>query len=247
MTKEIDVIILSNAYTDELRKVTEDCLRSLLESESPQEIFFNVMLIESHKSAPKYDFAQTKTIYPKASFGYHKFMNIGIKQTQSPYVCIANNDLLFHKGWASAILKAFDSDPQLQSACPVCPVHHPTLDIYPFSGIRKGYEVRYEVAGWCILFERSILKTIGKLDEGFKFWFADNDYANTLQKYGIQHALVTDSVVEHLESRTLLTKDEKDQLMLTQGERFYFEYKWGERSWLSYINRERKKFFKKLF
>lgn len=247
MTREIDVIILSNANTDKLRSVTENCITSLLNSENPEEVCLNIIVIESYKAAPPYNFAQTRTIYPRAAFGYHKYMNIGIRQTQSPYVCIANNDLLFQKGWASAILKAFDSDSKLKSACPLCPVHHPTLNIFPNTGIRKGYEVRYEVAGWCILFERSILKITGKLDEGFKFWFADNDYANTLQKHGIQHALVTDSLVEHLESKTLLTKDEKEQFMLTKGERFYFEYKWGERSWFSYINRERKKFFEKLF
>jgi GT2 family glycosyltransferase len=247
MKREVDIIILSKASSKELREVTENGIQSLLDSEDPRQVMLNILVIESDKAAPVYDFPQTRTIYPKTSFGYHKYMNIGIRESSSPYVCIANNDLLFHKGWATAILNAFDADPGLKSACPICPVHHPTLDIHPHTGIRKGHEVRYEVAGWCILFQRSILKITGELDERLKFWFADNDYAYTLMKHGIQHALVTDSLVEHLESRTLLTKDEKDQFMLTQGERFYFEYKWGERSWFSYINRERKKFFKKLF
>jgi GT2 family glycosyltransferase len=243
MTKEVDVIILSKASSEHLRNITENAIRSLLGSEDPKKIFLNILVVESEKDAPVYHFPQTKTIYPKTKFGYHKYMNIGIKQSASPYVCIANNDLIFNKGWATSILNAFDADPDLESASPLCPVHHPTLDIHPQSGIRKGHEVRYEVAGWCIFFKRSILKKIGMLDEKFVFWYADNDYANTLIKYGIQHALVTDSIVEHLESKTLQTKDEKAQILLTKGERFYYEYKWGARSWFSYINYERKKIF----
>lgn len=88
-----------------------------------------------------------------------------------------------------------------------------------------------------------MLKVTGKLDESYKFWFADNDYANTLQKHGIVHALVTNSHVEHLESITLKTKNVKEQHKLTQGERFYYEYKWGGRSYLSYLNYKRKMFF----
>jgi hypothetical protein len=90
-----------------------------------------------------------------------------------------------------------------------------------------------------------MLKTTGKLDPAFKFWFADNDYSNTLQKFGLKHALVTSSIVDHLESRTLKTKTTTEQLELTSRERFYYEYKWGGRSYFSYLNRVRK-FYKEL-
>jgi GT2 family glycosyltransferase len=85
-----------------------------------------------------------------------------------------------------------------------------------------------------------MLKTTGKLDPAFKFWFADNDYSNTLRKHGLKHALVTSSLVDHLESQTLKTKTTTEQMLLTSKERFYYEYKWEGRSFFSYLNRVRK-------
>jgi GT2 family glycosyltransferase len=242
---EIDVVILSYARDEQLQKVTLDALESLHHAENPSDIRFNVIVVESNKQLKPYQYPYSKTIYPWQRFGYHRYMNIGINMTKSKYVCIANNDLLFHKGWAMEILKAFESDPDLQSVSPACSIHHPEHGIALNNGLLYGYEVRKELVGWCILFKRDMLKITGKLDPAFKFWFADNDYANTLEKYGLKHALVTSSIVDHLESRTLKTKSTKEQLELTSRERFYYEYKWKGRSYFSYLNNIRK-FYKNL-
>jgi GT2 family glycosyltransferase len=238
--KKIDIVILSYAGTDTLKKITSQCVESLLHSENPAEIEFNVIVIESMKSLKPFQYPGTKTIYPRRKFGYHRYMNIGIEMSGNPYVCICNNDLIFYPRWASEILKAFEKDASLMSASPACTVHHPAMGFELDSGNYYGYEVRKELIGWCILFKRSILKTTGKLDPGFKFWFADNDYSNTLKKHGIKHALITSSHVDHLESRTLKTKNDVEQRELTSRERFYYEYKWEGRSYFSYLNRLRK-------
>ncbi|WP_186755421.1 glycosyltransferase family 2 protein [Echinicola salinicaeni] len=232
---DIDIIILSYAKGPELRKLTETALSTLYDSELPKNIRFNTVVIESYKSAKKYDFPNTKTIYPKEKFGYHKYMNIGIEMTQSPFVCICNNDLEFHKGWASEILKAFEEDSDLSSASPACSIHHPNHGIALNSGMYYGYEVRKELTGWCLFFKREILAVTGKLDPKFKFWFADNDYSMTLQKHDLKHALVTSSIVNHLESQTLNTKRTRERRRLTAKERFFYEYKWEGRSYLSYL------------
>jgi GT2 family glycosyltransferase len=236
----IDIIILSYARDEKLKSVTLDGLQTLLDSEDPAHIHFNIIVIESNQTLAPYQYPSTTTVYPKKSFGYHKFMNIGIQMSHSPYVCICNNDLLFHKHWASEILKAFEADPTLYSASPACSMHHPAQQISLQSGIHYGYEVRKELVGWCLFFKRDMLSITGKLDPAFKFWFADNDYSKTLQKYRLKHALVTSSMVDHLESTTLKTKATTEQQKLTAGERFYYEYKWEGRSWLSYWNRKRK-------
>ncbi|AGA78977.1 glycosyltransferase family 2 protein [Echinicola vietnamensis] len=237
---EIDIIILSYAKDPALKEITENALKSLNESENNQSIKFNTIVIESEKKLRPYQYPKTKTIYPKQNFGYHKYMNIGIKMTQSEFVCICNNDLVFHKGWASEILQAFEKDPNLSSASPACSIHHPDHGIAINSGIHIGYEVRKELVGWCLFFKRDMLKVTGKLDPKFKFWFADNDYSMTLQEHGLKHALVASSIVDHLESKTLNTKSDKEKWKLTVRERFYYEYKWEGRSFLSYMNRLRK-------
>ncbi len=46
--------------------------------------------------------------------------------------------------------------------------------------------------------KRTIFSQIGMLDERFDFYYADNDYAMTLQKYGIKHGLIPRSEASHL-------------------------------------------------
>jgi GT2 family glycosyltransferase len=237
---EIDIIILSNAINEDLRSTTEQAIESVLASEDPTYILFQIILIESNSKAQPYHYPQTNTIYPNSKFGFHKFLNIGIKNGKAPYICLCNNDLIFSKGWASNILKAMEQDPNLQSASPACSIHHPQNNIPLNSGVYYGYEIRKELVGWCIFLKRNVIKEIGYLDEGFNFWYADNDYAKTLEKHGVKHALVSNAIVDHLESRTLQTKDQEIQYQLTQGSRFYYEYKWENRSYLSYLNWKRK-------
>lgn len=243
--QEIDIIILSNAQNESLRNLTINCLESLVLSEPEDKIRFNILVIESARTSV-YDFPNCRTIFPEKPFGFNRYMNLGIKMTDASFVCLCNNDLLFHKGWASKILEAFEQNPRLKSASPYCRFNHPVRNFMADTGVHLGYGVREEVSGWCILFKREILRTIGQLDERLTFWYADNDYANTLKKHGILHGLVTGSFVDHLESQTLATKSRKEQQRLTAGERYYYEYKWGTRSYLSYLNHKRKQFFKNL-
>lgn len=243
--QEIDIIILSKAQTPELRNLTCQAIETLLASEDSRKIRFLIQVYESaHTEA--YDYPDCRTIFPKEAFNYNRYMNIGIKRSQASFVCLCNNDLVFHPGWASSILEAFRKYPDLESASPICEINHRERGIRPNTGIYLGYEVRKHVTGWCLFFRRSMLLKTGLLDERFRFWYADNDYAKTLEKSQILHGLVSDSLVDHLESQTLKTKPQKEQLLLTTDERFFFECKWGYRSYLSYLNYKRKQFFKNL-
>lgn len=237
---QVDIIMLSYASNSKLKKLTSSSVQSLLRSENKKNVSFNIVVIESNDDIYPFQYPGTRTIYPRKKFGYHKFMNIGIKNTSSPYVCLCNNDLEFHSNWASEMKKRFDLDEELASACPIDPDFHSSRGISENTGLYYGYTVRKELVGWCIFLKRSILNTIGLLDPMFKFWYADNDYARTLQKFSLKHALVSSSVVKHLESQTLKTRHIKDQYRLTLAEKFYYEYKWEGRSYYSYLYQKRK-------
>lgn len=241
--QELDIIILSNAQTPELRNLTCQAIETLLASEDFSKIRFLIQVYESAETGT-YSYPYCRTIFPKKPFNFNRYMNMGIKNGEAPYICLCNNDLIFHRNWASNILIAFKNNPNLESASPLCEINHRERGIKPHTGTYMGYEVRKHVAGWCLFFKRSMLKKTGLLDERFKFWYVDNDYAKTLEKGQILHALVSDSLVDHLESQTLKTKSAKDQLLLTTEERFFYEFKWESRSYLSYLNYKRKQFFK---
>lgn len=234
MAIKIDIIVLSYAKTDELKQTTLNCIESLLASENAEDIIFEPLVIESNKTMDPYQYPGSKTIYPDAAFGYNKYMNIGIEMTNNIYVCLCNNDLIFHKNWASEILNAFDEHPELESANPYCDNFNYDERIINGNNIMRrdeNLDINGILTGWCIFVKRRLFNKIGMLDEQFVFWYADNDYDLTLQRYEVKHALVKTSVVTHLAclSHDLLS-EKKDEL--TTGQRAIFEQKWHKKSFL---------------
>lgn len=229
----IDIIILSYAKDEHLKGLTIQTIETLLASEDPAEIQFNVVVMESNKAMAPYQFKNSTTIYPTEKFGFHKYLNMGIKQTSNPYVCLCNNDLIFHKGWASEILKAMDADPKILSAVPYCPNFHKKEGFAEVGPPLEGYFGL--LIGWCIFVKREIFDTIGMLDENLVFWYCDYDYSNTLEKFKVKNCLVPSSVVTHLGSESITKVDSKEHRKLTQVPRLYFSYKWVHHSYLKFV------------
>ena len=225
MNTEVDVVILSWAKNEALKKITEKGIKSLLKSEN--NINFNIFLLESNDNA-KYDFPENvQVIYMTEKFGYHKYMNIGRKKGTSKYVALCNNDLVFKKNWASNIILEMEKDNNLLSACPIEPVvnniqKHYTEDVY-------GYETRKHLNGWCIFQNRNIYDKIGDLDENFEFWCCDDDYGMTLEKNNIKHMLVKNSIVKHDENggKSLQELDRSIAVKYTKGGLDKFVKKYG--------------------
>jgi hypothetical protein len=227
---DIDIVILSYAQNTELKRITEQCVCTLLASESRSKIHFHVIVVESEKAMLGFQYDGTTTIYPAQEFSYNRYLNIGIVAGKSQYVCLCNNDLVFHHGWASEIIKSFDKYNELSSASPFCSIHHPKMGFQINNGIYPGYRSRYELAGWCVFLRREALNKIGKLDENLKFWCIDNDLSNMLSVLDLKHALVSSSIVEHLDGATFDLQTVERQEELTAGEFFYFEKKWNYRT-----------------
>ena len=223
--------------TKELEEVTKSCLFSLYESESSDYIQFNVIVIESNKNVNPYKIGSTITLFPDEEFGFHKYLNIGIKNTSSDYICFCNNDLIFSKKWASQILKISKSNSKLMSFGPIDPwLHKQYNDIDLKREFIIGYEKMKHFPGWCFLVKRDIFTITGLFDENFLFWYCDDDFINTLKKCNLQHALVPKSVVKHLGSKTLGDIDGQSNLKekLTNIQWLYIDYKWNHKSKVIY-------------
>lgn len=229
MQVDIDIIILSYGKTEKLKAITQQCIDSLIVSEDAEKIKFDVLVIESEKSLSPYQYSNSTTIYPDTSFGFNKYLNIGIKSTSNKYLCLCNNDLLFHKSWATEILKAMDENPKIMSANPVCQYFS---DHQPYVGQiilgNKSNLLKGILTGWCIFVKREIFDTIGLFDEQFDFWYADKDYGRTLLKHGIKHALIGTSKVDHLGNQTHNALSPEKLLELTDNQKSVYEAKWGK-------------------
>lgn len=242
----IDIIILSFAKNESLKALTQQTIDSLLNSEKSDRAIFEILVIESEKSLFPYQFKGSKTIYPNEPFGFHRYLNIGIKHSHNEYVCLCNNDLVFEKNWATSLIKYFVKYPKLMSSNPLCPDFEPTKKINIHKDIiwaNTNNIFNGILTGWCIFVRRSIFSKIGLLDERFEFWYADRDYGNTLLKHHIKHALIPSSRVMHLGNKSHESIDHKDFNRLTLGQQAIYNDKWGvERAPFSF-----KSFIKKIF
>ena len=230
---EIDIIILSYAKNEYLKNLTQQTVDTLLQSEDESIIKFNPIVIESEMSIQPYQYSGSKTLYPNEKFGYNKFMNIGITTSSSPYVCLCNNDLIFHKGWAKEILNFSNFNPSVLSFTPYCDVYHKNQNKVAMNG--EPIEAYFGLMiGWCIFVKREIFEIIGLLDENLSFWYCDYDYLKTIEKHRLKNYLIPTSIVTHLGSESLKTVDKKEYKKITLLPQLYFDYKWNHKSIVKY-------------
>ena len=225
---EVDVIILSYAKNDSIIKMNNDCINSL--NNSTDEHIFNILLIETDSSKKyEYDQPNVKVIQPGIDFNYNKFLNIGLKECKNDWVIISNNDTIYHKNFLEELFKANEQDKEILSMSPMDDGWHRHFLFDKNIKIHYGYRTSYEVAGWSILLNKSVIDKLGEFDEQFTFWYQDNDYANSLQVNQIKHALITDSKVTHLLSRSHGLIEPEKKFEMTNGLGINFTNKWNNK------------------
>lgn len=220
----IDAIILSK--TEDLSHYGLTCrtINSLRSSVGWDQ---NIIIVDSATKQTcrenGYIYDNCTTVHPECEFNYNKFLNIGISQGNADWVLICNNDLYFYKSWLSEMKKAIEDCPDVSSFSPISPTWHLHQDLP--ENYERGYQVSKHICGWCILLKREVIQTCDLFDEQFKFWYQDNDYALTLQKHGIKHALVKDSRVQHFVSKSYDLLKEREHSMTHQQQEVFLR-KW---------------------
>jgi GT2 family glycosyltransferase len=223
--KTIDVIILSYAKNDEIINMNNNCINSILNSTTNYK--FNIFLIETD-SAKEFEYPQenVKVIQPGLEFNYNKFLNIGLKECKSDWILISNNDTIYHKGFIERMFDIYNFNNEILSMSPMDDDWKWHANFDRNIDFFYGYRTSFEVAGWSILINKSVFEKIGEFDEQFSFWYQDNDYANSLIKNNIKHALVTNSKVTHLVSKSHDLIDQEKIFEMTGGLFSTFENKW---------------------
>ena len=221
----IDVIILSYAKNNSIIKMNNDCIDSL--NSSSENHKFNILLIETEPNKEyKYEQQNVRVIQPKIEFNYNKFLNIGLKECKNEWVLISNNDTIYHKNFLESLIDANNQDTEILSMSPMDDDWHRHKHFDKSISIYYGYRTSYEVAGWSILVNKSVIDKIGGFDEQFTFWYQDNDYAKLLEINGIKHALITKSKVTHLLSRSHHFIENSKKFEMTDGLGIKFKNNW---------------------
>lgn len=209
----LDVVILSNAKTLELSRITANCIDSLLASNSAKNIF----VVEQNQGI---DWSEghdnIRNIYLDMPFNYNQFANIAVKHCRSEWICIANNDLIFHEDWFREVYKA-----NYPICSPRCPDDKRQQNI---TKNEIGEQVGRHLSGWCFVIKRSVWEQIGGFDEDFSFWCADNSLMEQLLAIGIKPMVLKNSIVKHLGSKTLVTMENREELTRDQVKKFNKKY-----------------------
>lgn len=206
---KLTAIVLTKTSNEAIYKMTQGCISSLMFQAGSQLFSISVVIVESEKDSPfKYPEA-TRVIKPSEPFNFHRFLNLGIQsEPVSDWYLLCNNDLLFLPNWLKEIELVIERRPDLGSLSPISPTCKDQKPYINHSNSREttfvlGYDRRKQLSGWCIMVKRRTLEKIGGLDERFSFYFADDDYALSLRRQNILHALVTRSNVIHLEDQKI--------------------------------------------
>ena len=272
---KLSVIILSYALDDEVYQMNTRCLDSLFASEQWTDGELEVLLMESNRTATyQYD-ARVRIMIPEEKFGFHRFFNIGLDNTAGEFISFCNNDIFFQPNWWTAIKRIKEHHPKFMCFSPL-DRSYPMMteeEMPSTNDYYIGWENKRHFAAWCFVWERKVFDVMGKFDEIFDFYSADDDELQTMHYYGIPNVLVTSSEVKHL-SQIVTNKVGVDKYRITDCEkyplseqeikrgytwlwddvRFYlahrrFEKKWGNEWMRKRVNRllDKYKFLNKRF
>lgn len=198
-----DLVIVAKSSSDTLKAMTRRCINSARQDGAN----LNIIIVETSGIKHHYRDIDRIVMY-KGPFNYNHALNEGLKHAVGDIYIMANNDLLFHKGWSEIgplmIVNEYPSASAFSEG-------HILKGFKRGDYVYPGYAIAYHVAGWCIFCTKECYQQIGGLDESLEFWYSDNLYADQLIKAGIKHGLFCNVQVDHVTSATLRTIPPKDQ------------------------------------
>jgi len=177
-----------------------------------------------------------KIVVNKENLGFVGGMNQGIEISAAPYVCLANNDLLFSKGWLDEILAVFEKDERIGVLNPNSNnlgehLNGATIESVAERLYRdfKGVFVEMPFCiGFCMFIRREvILKTGGLSKEFYPMFFEDTDYSLKASHAGYLIGLAKGSFVWHKEHGSF-TRMGHSRIEIFDRSKQAFAEKWGE-------------------
>lgn len=207
----VDVIVLSNAKSAAMRRMTQKTIDTCLAGANSLPV--NMIVMEQQR----WTYKHATTVRCLAKFNYNSRANRGARMGSAEWIMVANNDLVFHDGWLHHLLAA--GHPVVSPKCP-----RDIRQAYAEENT-TGYETAKHLSGWCFMLRRELWEKIGGFDECVSFWCSDDVVVEQVKAAGETPMLVVDSLVDHLGSVTL--KSEADQVDLTWGQMDVFIKKYG--------------------
>lgn len=209
----VDVVFISDGKDAKTRTLTQAAISTCKRSANGLSV--NCIVVES---AVGVTYNQATTYYTDKPFNYNAYLNFGASKGDCKHILFCNNDLVFQNGWLHNLLA---TDYPI-----VSPISVRDFRQKGITQNETGWECGRNLSGWCFMMTRELWNKIGKLDEEFDFWFADNSLISQLKKENLPPMLVPSAKVDHIGSSTLITlnKSAQDNLKWSKLERFNEKY-----------------------
>jgi GT2 family glycosyltransferase len=238
MKTDCDVVLLSYESPDLLKK----CVKSVLEH---TKVPTRLIIVDNASKDPgvaRYlqglhgnDKVVIEKVFSEENAGFAAGMNKGMRLSDSPFLCLLNNDCVVTEGWLEEMISIAHYNDDIGMVNPQSNTFgsrpdegasiddHGTLLLY-----RRGkfVELGHAVAFACLI-KRRVIDKIGYLDEAFKgVCYEDTDYSARAQQAGFLCVMAEGAYVYHLEQAS--RKSLKGKKEIYRKNRELFEQRWGK-------------------
>ncbi|MCM8790562.1 MAG: glycosyltransferase family 2 protein [Candidatus Omnitrophica bacterium] len=229
-------------------EATKECIDSILKNTNTPFRFVIIdngsdlktsSFLDALASVPHLDI---KVLRNSANLGFVKAANQGLAASDSPYICLMNNDTIATSGWLEEMLSVLDSKEDIGIVNP----SSNTSGQFPPKGLviesfalslksLKGQVQELNVArGFCMLMKRAVLEKVGLFDEDYNIgYFEETDFSKRAQEAGFTIVRAKASYVYHKEGISFKELDRRESLFKA-NESIYFR-KWGRRVRAAYL------------
>ena len=173
--------------------------------------------------------------------GFPIAINQGLRVAKGDYLCILNNDCVVSKNWFSYMLDHFNdgadmigpmtnkiSGPQqaLVSVYRNMEELNKVATIFHANNYHK-YQEFYRLVGFCLVFRRKVLETVGYFDEQYSPGnFEDDDFCLSAIEHGFHLRICNDIFVHHYGSFTHRIMDlDYNELLKVNSKKFMAKWK----------------------
>ncbi len=185
-----------------------------------------------------------KAVINPENLGFVKGMNQGIAISNAPYVCLANNDLLFTDGWLEEIIRLFESNSSLGVLNPnsnnlgARPAENEPVSQFAKrlgEKYRGSFEEMPFCIGFCMCIRRQVIEKAGGLSEEFMpMFFEDTDYSLKAVKAGYLIGVAKGAYVWHKEHASFKLGERKWEKIFSRNKKI-FQEKWGKTLKITWI------------
>ncbi len=168
------------------------------------------------------------------NIGFVKGVNLGLTLSSAPFICLANNDLIFTKGWLEEVIKVFEKNKFIGILNPNSnnlgmhakgqeTIESLAVDLSSsYSGIFA--EMPF-CSGFCMVMRREILDKSGGLSQDYiPMFFEDTDISMQAKAMGYLIGLAKGAYVWHKEHGSFREGNDSDQLFRRNQRLFQDKY-----------------------